>query len=369
VTAQQERCKGARATLADIAEASGVSKATVSLVLRNSPSIPERTRRRVLLAAEQLGYVYNRGAASLRSAQTHLIGLAVNDLTNPYFAEVTAAIENALATQDRIVVMSNTGESPARQSAFAATIREYKVEGLLLVPAKGTDAGFIDRLRSWRLPFVLVSRSVAGAQADLVQTDHRAGMMAATEHLIGLGHRRIGFIGANTGISTGQERLEGYRQALARHRIKYDPGLVLSGPATRDEGMAEILALLDRPDSPTASVCFNDVLAFGAMLGLRARDLTPGPDFSIVGFDDIAEATLWRPALTTVAMPRQQIGAIAAELLMRRIGQIDAPPTVALLPAKLVIRHTTAPPTLHRRGTGRTRIRSARSARTGIQAE
>jgi LacI family transcriptional regulator len=346
---KESKPQDARATLADIAQASGVSKATVSLVLRNHPSIPERTRQRVLEAADQLGYVYNRGAASLRSSQTHLIGLAVNDLTNPYFAEVTAAIENALTTQHRIVVMSNTDESPEKQSAFVASIREYNVAGLLLVPAKGTVPGFIDQLRSWRLPFVLVSRSVAGAEADLVQADHRAGMTAATEHLIGLGHRRISFIGLNVEISTGRERLQGYRQALAQGGIELDPELILSGPATRDEGMAELFTLLDGPNPPTAAVCFNDVLAFGVMLGLRARGLIPGVDFSVLGFDDIAEATLWRPALTSVAVPSKLIGQTAAELLVERIGQIDAPANVVLLPAELMIRETTGRPAPHRR--------------------
>ncbi|ACL55680.1 transcriptional regulator, LacI family [Methylobacterium nodulans ORS 2060] len=339
----------ARPTLQDIAQATGLSRATVSLVLRNNPSIPERTRRRVLSAAEQLGYVYNRGAASLRSTQTRLVGLAINDLVNPYFAEVTAAIEDALTAQNRIVILSNTGESVERQSAFAATIREYNVDGLLVVPARGTDAAFADLLRSWRLPFVMVSRSVPGAETDLVQADHRAGMVSATEHLISLGHRRIGFIGLNTDISTGRERLEGYQQALARSGIEFEPQLVRSGPASRDAGMSQVFALLDLPDPPTATVCFNDVVAFGAMLGLRARSLTPGLDFSVVGFDDVAEATLWRPALTSVSVPSKLIGQTAAELLVRRIDDLDAPVSVVHLPTELIIRDTTGRPAPRRR--------------------
>jgi LacI family transcriptional regulator len=344
-----EKYQAARPTLQDIAKATGLSKATVSLVLRNNPSIPERTRRRVMSAAEQLGYVYNRGAASLRSTQTRLVGLAVNDLVNPYFAEVTAAIEDALTAQNRIVILSNTNESVERQIAFAATIREYNVDGLLVVPARGTDASFAEQLRSWRLPFVMVSRSVPDAVTDLVQADHRTGMAKATEHLIELGHQRIGFIGLNTAISTGRERLAGYQLALARHGIEYDPDLVLSGPASRDVGMTHILALLDLPDPPTATVCFNDVLAFGAMLGLRARTLTPGSDFSVVGFDDIAEATLWRPALTSVYVPSKLIGQRAAELLITRIEQPDAPASIVQLPTELVIRDTTGQPALTRR--------------------
>jgi LacI family transcriptional regulator len=335
---------GPRPTLVDIAKASGVSKATVSLVLRNSPSIPERTRERVLGVAKKLGYVYNRGAASLRSPHTQLVAMAVNDLTNPYFAEVVAAMEDALTVENRIVLMSNTAESVARQSAFVETVREYNVDGLLMVPAVGTDASLIDQLRSQRLPCVLVSRAVPGAEVDLVQGDHRGGMVKAVEHLIGLGHERIGFIGLNEKISTGRDRFIGYRQALSDNGIQLEPRLVLSGPATRDVGMAQVLSLLDLPEPPTAVVCFNDVMAFGVMLGLRSRELTPGKDFSVVGFDDIAEATLWRPSLTTVAMSRPEIGKAAVDLLLHRIANPDAPPRTVIVPTELVRRETTCPP-------------------------
>ena len=334
----------ARPTLADIASITGVSKATVSLVLRNSPTIPQRTHDRVHEAAKSLGYVYNRGAASLRSTETRLIAMAVNDLTNPYFAEIVASMEDALTEQNRIVLMCNTDESIARQRAFVEAVREYSVGGLLLVPATGTSASFIDLLRSWRLPCVSVSRAIPGAEVDLVQADHRSGMIAATNHLLELGHRRIGMLGLNENISTGRQRFEGYCQALTDAGIAIEPRLVLSGPATRDVGMAQLLTLLDLPEPPTAVVCFNDVVAFGAMLGLRSRDLTPGRDFSVIGFDDIAEATLWRPALTSVAVARQVVGRTAARLLLERINDFNRPFETILLPTELIIRHTTGAP-------------------------
>ncbi|UQR66659.1 LacI family transcriptional regulator [Bradyrhizobium sp. C-145] len=333
-----------RPTLLDIAKASGVSKATVSLVLRNSPSIPERTREKVLEAAKSLGYVYNRGAASLRLPHTRMIALAVNNLTNPYFAEIVAAIEDALTAENRIVLMSNSGESVARQSAFIDTVREYNVDGLLMVPAVGTDAAFINSLHALHLPCVLVSRTVPGAKVDFVSPDHRGGMMKAMDHLIGLGHTRIGMIGSNSNISTGRDRFAGYRQALAKHGIPLEPRLVLSGAETRDVGMAQVLELLDLPEPPTAVVCFNDIVAFGAMLGLRSLNLTPGEDFSVVGFDDIAEATLWRPALTTVAIPRANVGKVATQLLLQRISNRDGPYKSTLIPTELIVRDTTCPP-------------------------
>jgi LacI family transcriptional regulator len=347
----------ARPTLVDIADIAGVSKATVSLVLRNSPTIPKRTHDRVHAAAKSLGYVYNRGAASLRSTETRLIAMAVNDLTNPYFAEIVASMEDALTEQNRIIVMCNTDESIARQRAFVETVREYSVGGLLLVPATGTSASFIDLLRSWRLPCVSVSRAIPGAQVDLVQADHRSGMIAATRHLLELGHRRIGMLGLNENISTGRQRFEGYCHALTEAGIAIEPRLVLSGAATRDVGMSQLLALLDLPEPPTAVVCFNDLIAFGAMLGLRSRNLTPGRDFSVIGFDDIAEATLWRPALTSVAVARQIVGRTAAQLLLKRIEDFERPIETVLLPTELIIRDTTGvPPGSSKRRTRRRKL-------------
>ncbi len=343
-SAQPSDRRRGRPTALDISKAAGVSKATVSLVLRNHPSIPKPTHERIMQIARDLGYVYNRGAASLRSVQTRLIGMSVNDLTNPYFAEIAASMEDALTAQNRIVLMSNSGDSVARQTAFASAVREYNADGILIVPATGTDKAFLRQLREWRLPCILVSRSVEGAEADLVQADHRAGMISAVNHLIGLGHRRIGMIGMNEEISTGRERFEGYHQALADAGVAIEPDLALPGAATRDVGMTRMLQLLDLIEPPTAVVCFNDVVAFGAMLGLRARGLTPGQDFSIVGFDDISEAALWRPALTTVAVARKTVGRVAAELLLRRIEDFDAPFQAICLPTELIVRESTGRP-------------------------
>lgn len=315
----------------------------MSLVLRNSPSIPQRTRDSVLAAASELGYVYNRGAASMRAAQSRIIGVVVNDLTNPYFAEIVAAIQDAMAEQERVVVMSNTAESTSRQAAFCTTMREYNVDAIVMCPAAGTDASFIQRIQSWGMPCILFSRNVPDADVDYVGPDHSSGMREAVRHLIGLGHRRIAMIGLNDQISTGRERHDGYRAALEEAGIALDDDLTITCPATRTEGMAAIQQLLDRSAPPSAAACFNDILAFGAMLGLMARQIRPGRDFSVSGFDDIAEAGLWRPTLTTVAVSRPAIGAAIVSLLNRRLAHPDAPTETILTPAPLVVRESTSP--------------------------
>jgi LacI family transcriptional regulator len=333
-----------RLTLRDLADHAGVSRATVSLVLGQSPLVAEKTRARVLQSAKELGYVYNRGAASLRTRRTHTIGIAINDLTNPYFAELTTAIERAFVSLGRTVFLSNSEESPERQDQFIATMREYNADGLVICPAAGTDPAALQRLHAQGMACVLVSRDLAGSGLDHAGNDHEGGMVAATEHLLALGHRRIAMIGGSLLISTAADRHQGYRLALQARGLPVDPGLMLPGPPTRSFGADALSRLLDRPDPPTAVVCFNDVVAFGAMLGLRRRGIEPGRGFAVVGCDDIAEAALWMPGLTTVAIDSTGIGMAAAEMLLKRMEDHDAPPRRVVLQPKLVVRESSCPP-------------------------
>jgi LacI family transcriptional regulator len=333
-----------RLTQREIAKHAGVSTATVSLVLRKSPLVADATRSRVLASAAALGYVYNRGAASLRTQQTHTVGVAINELVNPYFAELTAAIERALSEVGRTVFLSNSSEDPERQERFIATMREYNADGLILCPAEGTEPASLERIRRFRMPCVLVSRWVAGVELDYAGSDHRRGTALATEHLIGLGHRRIAMLGGNERVSTGIERRQGYRDALAARGLPIDASLVIPGAPTRENGAAWINQLLALPEPPTAAVCFNDVIAFGVMLGLRQLGREPGRDFAVIGNDDIAEAALWRPALTTVAVAYSAIGEAAARLLLERIAEPQRPAQRIVLEPALVVRDTAAPP-------------------------
>lgn len=341
---------GRRVTLSDIAEAAQVSRATVSLVLRNSSSIPERTRAHVMKHAHALGYVYNRGAASLRTASTHIVGLVVHDVTNPYFAEIVAVIQRELAARNRMAFLGDTHDSPQAQEAFVATLREYNVDGVIMSPAAGTDPQWLEQLRRWRLPCVLYSRTIDGAGVDSVSGDNFAGMREQTGRLIELGHDPIAMIGANETISTGRDRLRGYIAALEEAGRAADPDLIVACPATREAGHDAMIRLLRSDKPPTAVVCFNDVLAFGAMLALQNLGLKVGRDVSVTGYDDIAEAVLWRPALTTQRLSCETIGKEAVRLLLRRLEEPDAAPESVKLPPDLRLRGTAlAPPTAARR--------------------
>jgi LacI family transcriptional regulator len=330
-----------RLTLHDLAEHARVSPATVSLVLRKSPLVAKDTRARVLASIEALGYVYNRGAASLRTRRTNTIGAAMNELVNPYFMGLTAAIERAMAEIGYRVFLANSEEDPARQARFIETMREYNADGLVVCPVQGTDpAELAKQVRAAGLPCVLISRDLPGSGLDYAGHDHEGAMRLAVEHLIGLGHRRIAMIGGSQRTETGRERQRGYLAALTAHGIRPARELELEGPPTRSFGMEAIHRLLSLKRPPTAACCFNDVIAFGVMLGLRRMGLEPGRDFAVTGNDDTAEAALWTPALTTTVIDSPRMGENAANLLLQRLENPAAPPRRIVLEPKLVIRES-----------------------------
>lgn len=333
-----------RVTVEDLARHAGVSRATVSLVLRKSPLVAAETRECVLRAVESLGYVYNRGAANLRTQRSHTIGVAINELTNPYFAELTAAIQRAFFDRGRTVFIANSEENPARQDQFIATMREYNVDGLAICPSEGTKRETLRRLKEQGIPCVLISRNVAGAGLDYAGHANREGMRLAAGHLIGLGHRRIAMLGGTDLVSTGVERRAGYRDALTAHGISVDEALIIAGPLTRDFGATTVKLLLASRNPPTAAVCFNDVVAFGVMLGLRQIGQEAGRDFAVIGYDDLAEAALWTPALSTVAVDSAGIGDAAVQLLLHRIEHRDAKPRRIIMQPRLILRASSSPP-------------------------
>ncbi|WP_108662436.1 LacI family DNA-binding transcriptional regulator [Acuticoccus kandeliae] len=333
-----------RVRLLEVAEEAGVSRAAASLALRHHPSIPVVTRQRIIEAARKLGYVYNRGAASLRTASTHTVGIIVHDVTNPYFAEIVAAIQDEMTTCGRVVLFGNTQESPERQREFIDTFREYNVDGIILCPASGTDPQDIQAVRDGGLPIVLFSRDVPEVEVDYVGGANREGMRTIASHLVGLGHREIAMIGLNERIATGRDRRAGFEEALREAGIEPDPDLMLRGPATRVFGMEGIERLLDSGREISAVCAFNDVIAFGVMLGLRRRGIEPGTDVSVTGFDDIAEATMWNPKLTTVGFSRELLGQGAASLLLRRIAEPAAPAKRIVIDNELCVRASSRAP-------------------------
>lgn len=333
-----------RITQRKLAEQLGVSPATVSLAMRGSPLVAESTRERVIEAMRRSGFVYNRSAASLRTRTSHIVGVSFHDITNPYFSELLAAVEAKLSATGRTVFLSNNGDDLDRQTRFLDGIRQHDADGLLLSPAFDTDPAAIEDLVTSGIPVVCVSRRLPEMPVDFAGHDDVTGMRLVTEHLIELGHRRIAMVGGSQRSTVRHERAQGYRDALAHHGITFDPALQIHGPATREGGQIVAHQAMELSPRPTAVVCFNDLVAFGTMMGLRRLGLEPGRDVAVTGSDDIAEAAETVPGLTTVANRPREVGDAAARLLLERIRDPARPPQEFLVTPTLTVRESSGPP-------------------------
>lgn len=333
-----------RVTIIDIARAAGVSKSTVSLVLTGAGKVRPETEQAVRASMRELGYVYNRGAASLRNPQTRIVGMVINDLSNPFFAELAIGIERVLRSSGYIPFMANTGESLLRQAEVVRSMREHGASGVILCPTMDTDAGEIASLAAFGIPLVLAIRRIPGAKASLVASDNRGGAEQAAHRLLALGHGRIAFIGGVSPMGVRQDRLAGFADALKSRGIALDPSLIAEAPPTKDGGFSAMATLLARPDRLTAALCFNDVVAIGAMGALHREGLVPGRDIAVIGFDDTAEARQMSPALTTVSVGAGDLGERAGQMLLRQIGRTAGGPETYIGEARLVVRESCGKP-------------------------
>ena len=338
---KSDRPRRQKVTLQHVADAANVSKATASLALNNNPRISESTRQRVLEVVESLGYVYNQRAASLRTQRSYTIGLIIKDLSNPFNAELTSGAESQLADHDYSLVLATTDDDLGKQTRMIQTMLERDVDGLILAPTASTPPAALRRLTDY-CPLVLLTPYHTGLDVDCVGMDDENGTARAVEHLIRRGHRRIAFVGGFDTDLTRQRRVRSYRNSLQRHDIALDPALCIAGPVSRRGGYDAMRALLRMPAPPTAAYCYSDVIAFGVMLGLRAAGLEAGRDLSLIGYDDVPEAALWHPSLTTVSNDPRGLGVNAAQLMLRRIAEPDLPLKRIIMPSRLIERDTTA---------------------------
>lgn len=307
-------------TILHVATEAGVSKSTVSLVLKSSPLIPEETAQRVRKAAEKLGYVYNRRAAELRLKSSNTIGVVINDLMNPFFAEVLVGLERKLVEAGYIVLMAHTNESLEMQEKVLVSMREQNAAGIVLCPVFGTPNTLPKTLKAWGIPLTVMVRTLGSGNYDFAGSDNERGMYLAAQHLLKTGHTRIGFLGGRPGV-TLDERVAGYRKALAEHGIDFDPALVLAANPNRQGGHDTMSALLALAPRPTAAIGYNDIVAFGALSALGEHGLRAGKDFALVGFDNVLDAAHSNPPLSTVDIRPDELGQQAASVLLARIAE------------------------------------------------
>ncbi|MCA0393286.1 MAG: LacI family transcriptional regulator [Proteobacteria bacterium] len=336
-----------RITLNDIARACGVSRATVSLVLRGSPLVHADTRRRVEDEMQRQGYVYNRAAANLRQRVSSAVALVINDLSNPFFAEFAAGVDEALGAKGYVTLLGSSNESPARQRQVLGSLMEHHPAGIILSPAESSDAGDIELVIGRHTPLLVFNRELAGSAAgfdyDFLGLDNRAGARSATERLLALGHTRIAFFGGHAESSSCRERRLGYQDALRASGLPVEPRWMIETAPTRLEANAHADALFaaDADGAPTAAVCYNDAVALGLMLGLARLGRHPGVDFAVTGFDDIPEAAVGIPPLTTMSAAPRARGRQAAEMLLQRAAAPSLPRRSVVVPVQLTERDST----------------------------
>ncbi len=329
-----------RITLQDVAKHAGVSTSTASLVIRNNPRISDATRKKVLDSIEELGYVYDRVAAKLRSQSSKIIGVIVTDISNKFISEFLIGVQQTLEKMDYTVLLGTTFDSVLKQERLISTMVEHRVDGLIINPASKSNKSTVSQLNHLELPVVLANREVDHANCDYVGIDYIKGTFLAVEHLLKKGHKRIAFLGGIKMSTTWKDRMKGFQEAHSMAGLEVDKSLIIDGLPTSEGGVQTVLEVLKNPDPPTAIFCFSDLVAFGVLQGLGMKGMTPGKDIDIVGFDNIPEAEIYHPPLTTVSSFPRTIGVKAATILYNKLEQDDPIQQRIILNPELVIRET-----------------------------
>jgi len=334
--------RSARKTIRDVARQAGVSVATVSRVLNDSPLVRGETRQRVVRAMEKCHYIYNALAGGLSARRTKTLGVIVPTITNPIFALVTRGIQDYAALQGYSIILGNTDYQEENELRMVQVFQEKRTDGVIL-NGPWRDAPIVPYMKKARLPFVITWQIVEDPKVSFVAFNNLKGAYRNVAYLIELGHRRIGMIAGRFSVSgRAAMRWEGYRKCLEEHDISYDPQLVLERGYTFEEGEEAAAHLLALPSCPTALFCGNDILAIGAMVGAKKRGLRIPEDLSVIGFDDAEISAHYDPPLTTMAVPAYEMGQQAAKILVEISQEENVAPQQCVLETELVIRGSTA---------------------------
>lgn len=337
------------ATIRDVAKRAGVSVATVSYVINGSKPVAPETAARVRQAMEELDYHPNAVAQSLRTRTTHVIGVVVSDIANPFFAALVRGAEDYARQNGYSLIICNTNERLENERTYLDLLYRRRVDGLLLAPT-GKNDDLIGRLIDRGMKLVLIDRTLPNHKAPAVLSRNEEGAYQATSHLIAYGHTEIGVVLGLPDVSTTRERFEGYRRALREHGLEPSPRLEVYGYSRVAGAREACLALLSRPDPPTAIFAMNNLMTIGVMQAIRQLGLRCPDDVSVVGFDDFEWAEAFDPPLTTVAQFPYEIGRQAAELLLSLLSGEEVEGEVKRLPVELRVRGSVAPPGRRRKG-------------------
>ncbi len=328
--------RSAPATIRDVALRAGVSTATVSRVLAGIGRPKPKTAAAVMSAVEDLGYRPSGVARSLRMRRTNTFGLIVTDIQNPFFPELVQAADDVARARGYSILLGSAAYDEHRAMHYLDLMVDRRVDGMIIASSQLSDESWKWLLTS-PVPVVVVNAEPVGLPVTVITSDNAGGSQLAVEHLIGLGHRRIGYIGGPEAYTAATPRVEGFRQACAGAGLDPDQTPVVRGDGQVESGERAAIELLASPAEVTAIFCYNDMTAIGVLRGLRAAGRRVPGDISVVGCDDIAAASWVVPALTTVAQQKADMGRLAVERLIATLDDPDGV-EVGLIRLPMVLR-------------------------------
>lgn len=326
-------------TIYDIARRLGIAPSTVSRAMSGTGYVSAGLRERIVQTAKEMKYHPNQLARGLSRKQSLTIGLAVPDIANPFFAAMSRAVEDVANKNDYNVILCNTDGDPVKEKAYVQLLRSKKVDGVVFVSARGVKKNVMPLLDEG-IPVVISDRKMP-VKADHVYVDNVQGGYLICKHVLSEGHRLIGLVTSPKYISSGIDKLAGCKKALAEHGIELDERYICKDREfTQQAGyrMTKRLLRLSRP--PTAVMCWNDILAVGAIQAMNEESIKIPQDIALTGYDDSFFAAFTHPGLTTVSQPVYEMGLIACQLLIERITDKDRPTRSVILSPKLIIRES-----------------------------
>ncbi|MEV6645079.1 LacI family DNA-binding transcriptional regulator [Amycolatopsis sp. NPDC051371] len=325
------------ATISDVAALAGVSTATVSRALNGKSTVDPLLAERVARAVEELGYTPNGLARGLRRRETAVLALIISDVENPFFTAIARGVEDAAQAAGYSVMLCNSDENTAKERRYVEVAAQERLAGVIMSPTtRDSDVG---PLTTHRTPIVTVDRRLASADCDAVLLDSRAAAQEAVRHLVSRGYQRIGCIAGPPGVTTADDRLDGYRDGLRAAGRKHSAKLVRRCEFREAGGREAATQLLTNPDPPDALLVSSSTMSVGVLQVMAELGLRSGRDVGIVSFDDAPWATLISPALTVVAQPAHAMGRLAARLLLDRIGNGGSrATTTTTMTAQLIVR-------------------------------
>lgn len=332
-----------RTTIDDVASAAGVSRQTVSRAINDKGEILPATKSHVLAVARELGYRPNRMAQAMITQRSHMVGLLIPDITNPFFSELARGVQDAGLARDYLTLICNTDEMPMREMAVVEMLSAHGVDGLITFIHPSTDAQLKKFANTFR-PILLINRLLDHPNIILFLADNFKGALLAVEHLTGLGHREIIMLTNEDAPLDDTRRVRGFRLAMQTAGLACGPERILAARTNAEGGYTAMVALLQNQPAVTAVFCYNDLMAFGAIRACHDQGWRVPQDISIVGFDNLQFGSMFIPALTSIGIDTYKMGQIAMQTVLEAIAAPDKATAPLMLGAELFVRETTAPP-------------------------